>query len=92
MIPLRDINPTRTKPVVTWALIAANVVVWLYEVWLPDPALQMFVREWGAVPYHLTHGSKLGIWFTPFTSMFMHGGWMHLLGNMWFLHVFGDNI
>jgi membrane associated rhomboid family serine protease len=91
VIPLRDLNPTRRKPVVTWLLIAVNVGVWLYQ-WSLGPEMEAFVREWGAVPYHLTHGGKLGIYLTPLTSMFMHGGWLHLIGNMWFLHVFGDNI
>lgn len=91
MIPLRDINPTRTKPVVTWVLIALNVAVWLYEFAL-GPELQLFVMRWGVVPYYLTQEPSLGSWLTPLTSMFMHGGWMHLIGNMWFLHVFGDNI
>ena len=99
MIPLRDINPTRTRPVVTWTLIAVNVAVWLYEWWLAgldsslaSPAFETFVLRWGVVPYYLTQAPSLGSWITPLTSMFMHGGWMHLIGNMWFLHVFGDNI
>jgi len=99
VIPLRDLNPTRRRPIVTWVLIALNVGVWLYQFSLNQyqlgvatPAFEHFVREWGAVPHHLTSGGKAGIYFTPFTSMFMHGGWMHLIGNMWFLHVFGDNI
>lgn len=100
MIPLRDMNPTRRPPVVTWVLIALNVGVWLYQ-WSLNayqlggeitPELERFVHEWGVIPYHLTHGGKLGIYLTPLTSMFMHGGWLHLIGNMWFLHVFGDNI
>lgn len=91
MIPLRDLNPTRRRPFVTWALIAVNVGVWLYQFSL-GPEMISFVHEWGAVPYHLTEGGKLGIYLTPLTSMFMHGGWVHLIGNMWFLHVFGDNI
>lgn len=91
MIPLRDINPTRTKPVVTWVIIALNVAVWLYQFAL-GPELQTFVLRWGVIPYYLTQEPSLGSWITPLSSMFMHGGWLHLLGNMWFLHVFGDNI
>ncbi len=91
MIPIRDLNPTQRKPVVTWMLIAANVAVWLYQVSL-GPAMQGFVERWGVVPYYLTQEPYLGSYLTPLTSMFMHGGWMHLIGNMWFLHVFGDNI
>lgn len=91
MIPLRDINPTRTKPVVTWILIGINIMVWLYE-WSLGPAAELFIRRWGVIPFYLTQEPSLGSWLTPLTSMFMHGGWMHLLGNVWFLHVFGDNI
>lgn len=91
MIPLRDINPTERRPYVTYALIALNVGVWLYQ-WMLGPGIQAFVQEWGVVPYYLTQEPSLGSWLTPLTSMFLHGGWMHLLGNVWFLHVFGDNI
>lgn len=99
MIPLRDLNPTRRRPIVTWVLIALNIGVWLYQwsvngfqVGAITPEFEHLVREWGAVPYHLSHGGKAGIYLTPFTSMFMHGGWVHLISNLWFLHVFGDNI
>lgn len=90
VIPLRDNNPTRTRPVLTWAIIAVNVAVWLYQFSL-GPDMQVFVDRWGVIPYYLTL-PYLGSWITPFTSMFMHGGWMHLIMNMWFLFVFGDNI
>jgi membrane associated rhomboid family serine protease len=91
VIPIRDMNPTRRRPVVTWMLIAANVAVWLYQVSL-GPAMLVFVERWGVVPYYLTQDPHAGSYLTPLTSMFMHGGWLHLIGNMWFLHVFGDNI
>ncbi len=99
MIPLRDLNPTRRRPFVTYTIIAVNVAVWLYQFWLNDltvggatPAFEHFVRRWGVIPYYLTAEPHLGSLVTPLTSMFMHGGWLHLIGNMWFLHVFGDNI
>lgn len=91
MIPLRDINPTKARPYLTYGLIALNVAVWIYQ-WMLGPALEGFVMRWGVVPYYLTQEPSLGSWMTPLTSMFLHGGWMHLLGNMWFLYVFGDNI
>ena len=91
MIPLRDINPTTRRPYVTYALIALNVGIWLYEFML-GPALQTFVMRWGVVPYYLTQEPSLGSWMTPLTSMFLHGGWMYVIGNVWFLYVFGDNI
>ncbi|HEY8427291.1 MAG TPA: rhomboid family intramembrane serine protease [Sandaracinaceae bacterium] len=99
MIPLRDLNPTRRRPIVTYSLIAVNVAVWLYQFSLngltiggATPEFQYFVYRWGVIPYYLTVEPTLGSLLTPFTSMFMHGGWLHLIGNMWFLHVFGDNI
>jgi membrane associated rhomboid family serine protease len=92
VLPLRDNVPTRSVPVVTWALIAANVLVWvLYQ--LPD--LQGSVDELAYHPCEV-EGSCETIgqsWpLTSLTSMFMHGGWAHLLGNMLFLWVFGNNV
>src|SRR6266487_2970620 len=97
MIPLRDDNPSSTVPFVTRLLIAINLAVFAYELML-GPTLQPFVTEWGLVPERLTlalHGreeSVLGPALTLFSSMFLHGGWMHLIGNMWYLWIFGDNV
>ncbi|QQR90683.1 MAG: rhomboid family intramembrane serine protease [Myxococcales bacterium] len=92
MIPLKDRNPTRSKPLLTWALIAANVAVFIYQVSLGPHGMELVVRRWGMVPYFLTQEFYLESLLRPFTSMFMHGGWLHLIGNMWFLHIFGDNV
>ena len=92
LIPVRDINPTRTFPLVTWSLIALNVAVWLYQLSLDDLASAALLLRKGVIPYYLVREPSLGSWLTPLTSMFLHGGWTHLIGNMWFLHVFGDNI
>jgi len=95
MIPIRDINPTSTFPAVNIFLIAANVLVFLYQLTLPAPIEQQFVVHYAMVPGSLHLGTPgLPFWgFLPvFTSMFLHGGFMHILGNMWFLWVFGDNI
>lgn len=101
MIPIRDINPTIRRPVVSWSLIAINVVCFLIEVLAGPDGMQGIVMRYGLVPDVLLHGDfqrlrseggALGALVTPFTSMFLHGGWMHLIGNMWFLHVFGDNV
>lgn len=91
MIPLRDRNPTTTTPYVTYALLAVNVAVFLYELSL-GPLMQTFVERFGVVPFFLTSGAVPGSLVTPVTSMFLHGGWAHILGNMWFLYVFGDNV
>ena len=96
MIPLRDQNPSRTTPVVTRALIALNLAVFVYEVLL-GPRLRMFTSEYALIPARVAHGMNGGTALLPalatfVTSMFMHGGWLHLIGNMWYLWIFGDNI
>ena len=99
MFPLRDDNPTTITPVVTWVLIAINVAVFLYQVSLPPSAAQLFVFQFGAIPA-VVFGVKIlpaQVAAIPplmsiFTSIFLHGGWMHLVGNMWFLWIFGNNI
>ncbi len=92
MLPLRDNVPTRTRPFATWALILTNVLVWvLYQ--LPD--LEGSVRELAYQPCEVVDScARTGQdWpLTALTSMFMHGGWEHLLGNMLFLWIFGNNI
>ena len=92
MLPLRDNVPTRSRPVLTWALIAANVVVWvLYQL----PHLQRSVDELGYHPCELEGSCRTvgeGPALTAVTSMFLHGSWVHLLGNMLFLWIFGNNV
>ncbi len=85
MIPLRDTQPSRSTPVVTVAIIVVNVLLFLYQVSLDRFSLNHFIMEYGVVPDRLHYSSLL-------TSMFLHGGWMHLIGNMWFLWIFGDNV
>lgn len=94
MIPLRDINYTRSRPVVTYLLIGLNAAVFLYEVQLHSipGAFEEFVLRWGFVPYFFTQDPQFHSLSTPLTSMFMHGDLTHLLFNMWFLHIFGDNV
>ena len=95
MIPLRDTIPSRTAPVVTVALIAVNVIVFLHEAAL-GPYLDRFVMAYGLVPRRLVFwpGAPLDpVRFLPLvTSMFWHGGWLHLIGNMLYLWIFGDNV
>jgi hypothetical protein len=85
MIPLRDSQPSRSIPVVTAMLIAINVAVFLYEMGLDGFSRNEFVASYAMIPARLQVHA-------PLTSMFLHGGWMHLIGNMWFLWIYGDNI
>ena len=95
MIPLRDTIPSRTAPVVTVALIALNGLVFLHETALGDH-LGTFVEAYGLIPRRLVawEGAPLDpVRFLPLlTSMFWHGGWLHLLGNLLYLWIFGDNV
>ncbi len=98
MIPFRDNIPSRRYPVVTCLLIAANVAVFLFQLTLSDGDLQKFVFTYGVVParLHLIADHPLqalnGTVVSVFASIFLHAGWLHLIGNMWYLWVFGDNV
>lgn len=101
MFPISDENPTRTVPYVTYGLILLNVLVFLYEVTLPPSVLEQFFYSAAVVPSELTASlqgdgystiGQLPEWSTLFTSQFLHGGWLHLLGNMLFLWIFGNNV
>jgi len=99
MIPIRDDQPHFSPPVVNYFLIVLNLVIYLFEAVLPPDNLNLLIYQFGLVPWHVTAlltGSRslnpVAV-LTPFlTSMFLHGGWMHVIGNMWFLWIFGDNI
>ena len=85
MFPISDVIPSRTVPFVTVGLIIANALVFLYMITLPDAMLERFVATYAVVP----------AWFsvpTLFTSQFLHAGWMHIIGNMLYLWIFGDNV
>jgi membrane associated rhomboid family serine protease len=99
MLPIRDDTPTRTFPLVTFLLILANALVWLWEVSLGGgAALNHFFYQFGFVPGVLTGAYQPPSWaIAPYflsilTSMFVHGSWSHILGNMLFLWIFGNNI
>lgn len=85
MFPLRDTQPSYSKPIVTVVLIVINILVFLFEFSLDDYSKNAFIGTFGLVPDRFHFANVL-------TSMFLHGGWMHVLGNMWFLWIFGDNI
>lgn len=90
MFPIRDHNPSGRVPYVTYVLIAANVGIFLsYWFQLQEPALTYFFYEWGLVPRFVSEGVQ---YHGLITHMFLHGGWMHLIGNMLFLFIFGDNL
>jgi membrane associated rhomboid family serine protease len=97
MIPIKDDNPTYTFPFVTLAIIAANVAVFIFQLSL-GPALEGFIYRAAVIPYEITHLSDIDLPnfvpppFTLFTAMFLHGGFLHLGGNMLYLWIFGDNI
>jgi len=85
MFPVSDVIPSRTTPVATITLIVVNACAFLYELTLDNHALQALVQAYGVVPSELS-------WPTIFTSQFLHAGWLHFLGNMLYLWIFGDNV
>ncbi len=111
-LPLHDHIPTRRTAVVTIGLIAANILVFLFEVG-HGTQMSALIARWGAIPWELTHGRAIVLpdtglpeaelpaayptapgfpWVTALSSMFMHGGWAHLLFNMLYLWIFGNNV
>jgi membrane associated rhomboid family serine protease len=91
MIPIRDENPTRTFPIINYLLIAVNVLVFLWQVNL-GPGGEAFLNQMALIPAKFTQGLSVAGLRSILTSMFMHAGLMHLLGNMLYLWIFGDNV
>jgi membrane associated rhomboid family serine protease len=85
MIPLRDVIPSRTTPYITITIISLNALAWLFEVSLPHEILNEFLTIYGVVPGDFSPPTLI-------TSMFLHGSWSHVIGNMWYLWIFGDNV
>jgi membrane associated rhomboid family serine protease len=85
VIPLRDVVPSRTTPYITITIIALNGLAWLFELSLPHDVLSEFITLYGVVPAAFAPATLV-------TSMFLHGSWSHVLGNMWYLWIFGDNV
>jgi len=106
MIPLRDYRPSGSFPIVTVSLIVINAIVFVYQLLLESKPVpfysvsygDLFIYRWGAVPREIMHGVDLQpyipvpIWLTLITSMFLHGGFLHIAGNMLYLWIFGDNV
>jgi membrane associated rhomboid family serine protease len=102
MIPIRDDTPRFSTPFVTYFIIALNTLVFLFELSVSEQgrgALNSFIYHFGVVPWRFDHvlaawpaSSLTGLFLPVLTSMFLHASWLHLIGNMWFLWIFGDNI
>ncbi len=99
MVPIRDDNPTTITPYVTYGLIAANIAVFVYELTLTPEQLSAFLQYFAVVPKQLTAGfggasfyHPVPEWMTLITSQFLHGGFLHVGGNMLFLWIFGNNV
>ena len=98
MLPIRDTVRSSSFPIVTWFFIALNGVVFLYEISLPPAELNALIMTFGLIPGQLELTEPLRILQNPLlpltflTHMFMHGGWLHFLSNMWILFIFGDNV
>ena len=91
MIPLRDTNHASSRPIATYAILAVNAAVFLFQLTLDHRAEQAFILEHGFVP-RVVGINQVHALASALSSMFMHGGFMHFASNMWFLHIFGDNV
>jgi membrane associated rhomboid family serine protease len=85
MIPLRDVIPSRTTPYITVTIIIINALAWFYEITMPEEVLNQFLYVYGVVPATFAPATLI-------TSMFLHASWSHVIGNMWYLWIFGDNV
>src|SRR6185295_6785066 len=85
MIPLRDVIPSRTVPYITVTIIVLNALAWMLELSMDERTLTQFLYVYGVVPASFSAPTLI-------TSMFLHGSWSHVIGNMWYLWIFGDNV
>lgn len=98
MLPLYDDQPRYSTPYVTYFLIGLNLLIYLFESTLSRHGLEAFITQFAIIPARLTsallgpHSSPVVAIVPLITSMFLHASWMHVIGNMWFLHIFGDNV
>jgi rhomboid family protein len=91
MFPLYDTVRSRRFPLVNLLLIGANILAFVYELQLGSASLERFIFTWGLIPDRLV-ADPTRVWITIFSAMFLHGGWVHILSNMWVLYIFGDNV
>ncbi len=91
MFPLIDTIPARRTPWMTYGLITVNVLIFFYELSLGNAVRDLFM-QWGVIPQQIWHAQSPADYLPLFTHMFLHGGWGHLLSNMWALWIFGDNV
>ncbi len=91
MIPIRDENPTHSVPIITYLLIALNIIFFVFQTMLGS-SNEQFIYQFALIPADVTTTFSLGSIFNIFTSMFMHAGFVHLGGNMLYLWIFGDNV
>ena len=91
MIPLYDTVRSHKFPLVTLTIIAVNILAFFHETRMASPALEEFVYTWGLIPSRFLSDPSAG-WLLIFTSMFLHGGWFHIISNMWVLFLFGANV
>src|SRR5260370_6213141 len=99
MVAIRDTIRSRNPPIAAWLVILTNSVIFLFELMMPQGVLDHFFYLFGIVPARYTHpdwaylvGLPLDEYWPFLTSMFLHGGWLHIIGNMWTLWIFGDNV
>ncbi|MEW5693408.1 MAG: rhomboid family intramembrane serine protease [Candidatus Hydrogenedentota bacterium] len=98
MLPLKDTIPHKKYPVINISIIIINTLFFLYELLLPEGKIERFFFQYGVVPLFYAYPeviAKIGwdnLSISLLTSIFLHGGWLHFLGNMWFLWIFGDNV
>lgn len=91
MLPIKDTVRSRTFPIVNWLIIVLNALVFFFMLRMPNTQLDRFILTWGLIPSHIHLTSPLTL--IPFlTHMFIHGGWLHIIGNLWVLFIFGDNV
>ncbi len=99
MFPIKDTAPRRELPIITWMLILVNGLVFLFEISIPEDLLQRVFYLFGLVPARYSHpewavfiGLPINDYLPFLTNMFLHGGWIHIISNMWVLYLFGDNV